>query len=244
MLKIAVVVIFGTLGCTYLCAAPEEFLINLPRPLEHTQQGTKVQAFFSDVYANIGITPAFIFATVERGFQSLKVGSIQAEGYRAEEIGRELDEEFKVPVPLATVKVAIFCIKKQHCKPNPESHFAIQSGFGYGKLICENLGLTCQYAPNALSIARMLDQGLIDAVISPYPAYKSYLCQANANVFYVKPLPEFYFDIFHFTRITDEDAKLKLKQALQRKLAEDKALFAEYYQSPNLKVCKKRLQEI
>lgn len=113
MLKIALV-LFGLLGCAYVCATPEDFLINLPTRLEHTEQGTKVQAFFTDVYADIGITPSFIFTTVERGFRSLKAGLIQAEGYRAEEIGRELGEKFRVAVPLATVKVAIFCKTTRH----------------------------------------------------------------------------------------------------------------------------------
>lgn len=218
-----------------------DFIVNLPKPIENENFSNEVKVFFRESYQAIGITPQFIFTSADRGFMSMKKNQIQAEGYRANLIGDNLGNKYKLDTPLSKVKVAIFCVEKSNCNIQADYRYAIQYGFNYGKLVCEALKIRCGYAESPISIAKMLDTGLVNGVISPYPAYEKYLCLSQFEDIYFKNLQDYSFTIYHFTNILDADLRKKLNNSLKNSLTKYANVFARFDSEPTLNMCNKEL---
>ena len=221
----------------------DTFLINMPYPLKGTKEAANIQTFFSNVYQELNINPQFVYSSVGRSFKLMDSGDIQAEAYRTHEITEPLSSTYKIDLPLTKVKVGLFCSSKENCDISASSVYAIQKDFGYGKIICEELSIECKTVSSAKALAKVVDEGMADAVISPYPAYKAYLCQAKAKQFVYKELPEFQFSIYHFNSSSDKTFRAKLKLSLSKWLDKESSPFDVYSDNPTLRHCNKQLVE-
>ncbi len=230
--------------CITLCARANNFVINLPSPIENEDYSDQVKSFFTDVYIKLNIAPSFVFFSAERGFSLLEQNQIQAEGYRASYIGDLQGQPYKIDTPLATVKVGVFCAVKESCIIRPNRTYAIQTGFSLGKVICNLLDIQCKYERTPKGIAKLLDMGMVDAVITPYPAYSKYLCLSKLDTFYFHRLSEFNFSIYHYTNISDVQLRNVLENSLVENVQKYSSLFVRYHENPSLEHCDKMLFDV
>lgn len=226
------------------CVNASDFVINLPQPVENNGTAEEVKSFFIDAYKSVDIKPSFIFTSSERGFKLLTLNSIQAEGYRASYVGDKVASKYKIKTPLSYVKVAVFCIKAESCNINSDLSYVIQTGFSFGQLICDSLNIKCKYEATPHGIAKLLDEGLVDGVISTYPAYSKYLCAADSDIFYYSGLSRFDFNIYHYTNVSDKKLRLAIEKGLKANLIKHSHLFEKYNQSASLEHCDKKLFDI
>lgn len=219
----------------------QTYLINLPYPLKGTSEGQNVQHFFTNVYNELNISPSFVYSSVTRSFRLMESGKLNAEAYRTSHVGDPLGKAFKIDLPLTQVKVGLFCGSRERCKTSEEGVYALQQDFGYGLHVCARLRLNCKTVSNTISLTKLLEAGYIDAVISPYPAYREYLCRANSSQFYYHELEGAALDVFHFNASNDKVFRAKLKQSLEKWLNIDRDTFKAYVGAPNLSLCAKTL---
>lgn len=221
--------------------AVEEFIINLPAPVKASSFSNEVQQFFIDVYEPVGIFPEFVFIPADRSFKLIRKGLIHAEGYRTSFVGDPLGREIRLETPIFKIKVGLFCSSANKCRINPEQVYAIQSGFNYGLEICQNLAITCKQVADPGGLAKLLDTGLADAAISPYPAYDKYLCLSKHNQFFYRELEGLDFNIYHYTTISDERKRQALMASLDIQLKRHQNLFERFVREPDLSHCQKQI---
>lgn len=219
----------------------EEFIINLPAPVEASSFSKGLKQFFIDVYEPISILPEFVFIPADRSFKLIKKGVIHAEGYRTSFVGDKLGREIRLETPIFKIKVGLFCLSANKCRVNPEQVYAIQSGFKYGLEICHKLAITCKQVADPGGLAKLLDTGLADAVISPYPAYDKYLCLSKHNQFFYRELEGLDFNIYHYTTISDETKRQALIASLDIQLTRHQKLFDRFVRQPDLSHCQKQI---
>ncbi|NMH60273.1 hypothetical protein [Alteromonas ponticola] len=233
------------IACLPLRAEHEEFLVNLPEAIKETSARKPVTEFFDKVYQAIDIKPTYVHLPARRGFLNLRQHKIHAEGYRAQEVGqREFGDLYRINIPLASVRIGIFCLNKTSCTISADQTYAIQRSFEHGQAICEQLAITCKYEQSQGAITKLLYRNVVDAVISPYPAYESYLCRSRHPVAYFKELSDYAFTIYHYTNLRDDEMRRRLEDALGKSLNESPSPFAVFYADPSLAVCGKIIKEV
>ncbi|MCW8091912.1 hypothetical protein [Alteromonas sp. ASW11-130] len=217
-----------------------EYFINLPEPIESTSANKKIIDFFNSVYAEVDIQPIYIYSPAKRGFTNLHRKKIQAEGYRAGYIGEtNVGVEYRIDVPLARVKVGVFCIYKYRCTIQRGQNYAIQASFQQGQEICRALDIKCQFVKGDRALAKLLERNMVDAVISPFPAYESYLCRTKQKTLFYKALPAHSFTIHHYTNLKSAALRQKITQAIVGRLRLPISPFRDFSSEPNLERCAK-----
>lgn len=238
-LKILIVFCGILLGSIAKC---QEYKINIPEGIKNTEYSRQFIDFYTAVYAELGIKPRFIFMPAKRSFIYLKDNKIQAEAYRAKYVGDLNNLPTKLEPVISEVHVALFCFKQEMCKVNTNNIYAIPSGFEYGRYICNELKLTCEYINNTKLIAKMLDQQLIDAFLSPYPLYKKILCNSNNVNFYFEEIPEHFIKTYHYISSRNAEFINKVQTNLAKHLAQTSLDFSQLNGLPSLNNCNKTIQ--
>ncbi|WP_111976892.1 hypothetical protein [Algibacillus agarilyticus] len=221
-----------------------DFVINIPEAIEDTKTSKELQFFYNAVYDELNIEPTYLFIPAKRGFKYFKNNTIQAEAFRTEAVGDLNVLATQIKPAIAKVAVALFCIKPKYCTINKGFVYGMPSGFEKGKIICARLGINCEYINQTAKLSKMLDLNIVDAVLSPYPAYKKLLCSTEQNDFYFNRLKDSSFGIYHYINTEDRTFIQNLEQSLKKHLAKGTLNLQQFTGVPNLEKCNKTLHSI
>ena len=209
------------------------YTINVVESVTDGRYQQALQDYFTLVYKDLGIEPLFVYIPSERGLDLVNQGGIDAEALRSEGIGSQYPNLVKVSTPVTTVHPAFFCLSEDHCQDNAESIYGVHRGFEAARSYCQALKGTCQFESSALSLAKLLERGMVSALFLIKGESGQIICELSANTVFLADQPAFDRHSFHYVNQKHRALVPQLRKAI-----------SEVNQSHSLDVSAQRLAKI
>ena len=154
--------------------------------VDGAQPQAKTIALFTHLYASLNISPMLVSFPSKRGLNMVNSGQLDAEAFRFASIGRRYKNLIRVEEPLGVGQTGFFCVRQAACKIDEEHKIAMLVGFERATDICQQLSLSCEYVSSARGLGKLLDQGLVHAILATTIEGKQIICQAKQNTYFFK----------------------------------------------------------
>lgn len=203
------------------------FTINVAETAATEQRKSALQNYFRQIYSSVGIKPSFVFMPSNRGLAAVNAGEIDAEAGRLEQIASQYPNLTKVNAPLATIKVALFCLSKEQCELRENAKIGVQKGFQSAVEFCDQLSEECYFDTNVQSLAKLLERSMLSSLFLVKAESSQVLCNLSSDIIYYVDLPQFSRQTFHYLNNKYRSLAPQLAEAIKQVNAQYKEHFSE-----------------
>lgn len=198
---------------------PALFTINVTEAAGAAPQQKSTQRLFQRLYENLNIEPTIVYFPSKRGLAMVNSGKVDAEAYRFASVGQRYANLIRVEEPIGVGNTGFFCAQMSACDIAENSKIAMLVGFERAKDICEQFLLSCEYVASAKGLGKLLDKGLVQAILATTLEGKQIVCQANKDKYFFKLEASLVRYGYHFVH--------RKHHALAPKLAENLRIMRE-----------------
>ncbi|ESP91290.1 MULTISPECIES: hypothetical protein [Pseudoalteromonas] len=182
---------FFALMLLCLCSQPSarEFNINVSEGMSFHLGKAQIEKIFTEIYRPLNITPTFHYLPTQRGLEWVNSGRFDAEAGRVENAMTTFEQLLPIPTPLATVRLAVFCLKPELCHLNGEHGIIIIEGSLMTTQFCERTKLDCHPVHNNVSAFQALTRNHSDQLLATDHFSMGSLCDSGLSKIYMRILP-------------------------------------------------------
>lgn len=195
MLKIFFFIAFATI---HLKSYSNEYVINVSESVSYNLGKQQITSLFDQIYQPLGIKPRYIYLPSLRGLELVSQGIYAAEAGRIASIGDSYSQLIKVPTPLTTVHLTLFCIEKQYCQLDKKLGFLVISGSLFPLNFCQQNQLDCNIITNDHSAFTALKKHHADAILGNSLFPKGALCDSGLKHVYSRVITTQALPLHHF----------------------------------------------
>ena len=192
------------------------FVIDINDAHQNKWSGQLAERFFSKVYAELGITPSFVYYPSKRGLRMVNRGYIDAEAGRFSSVGANYPNLIKVDQAVVNLHVGLFCLGKKTCVPTENDAVVLLDGLEIGDRFCEVKRFNCRYESDVNVIIRLLEDGIASAFMSTTMSAKQIVCGSGTTQIAFSDIPEFKQYTYHYVNRKHIDLVPKLEAAIRK----------------------------
>ncbi|PCK31650.1 transporter substrate-binding domain-containing protein [Pseudoalteromonas piscicida] len=207
---------FSTLLFCTFSATTFAYQINVSELVAYQLGQQQIEQLMQKIYAPLGITPRLIILPSERGLEYVNEGVYDAEAGRTHAVAATYSNLLQVPEPLATVQMAVFCIKKEHCALSDQQDYVVIKGSLVTELVCKRKKLICNAVFNDVSVFQALQKGHVEQILADDLFALGTLCQSGLEKVYVRRLPDASYPIYHYVNVKHQALLPQLTKSIQR----------------------------
>ncbi|WP_166423937.1 hypothetical protein [Paraglaciecola sp. 20A4] len=161
------------------------YMINVTE-VDGEQPQVSTTRLFKYLYANLNISPTLVSFPSKRGLNMVNNGKLDAEAFRFASVGGQYKNLIRVIEPVGVGQTGFFCVQQAACKIDEAHKIAMLVGFVRATDICTNFSLNCKYVSSAKGLAKLLEQGLVHAILATTIEGKQIICQAKQSQYFFK----------------------------------------------------------
>lgn len=197
-------------------AHAEAFVIDINDAHENSTTGQLAERFFTNVYAELGVQPEFVYYPSRRGLRMVDRGYLDAEAGRFESVGNRYPNLIKVNQAILTMHVGLFCFDNKDCRLPENAAIVVLEGMESAAKFCETKQFSCRFESDVNAIIRLLESGIANAFLSTTLSAKHVICNAKDAQISFSELPEFKQQSFHYVNRKHQNLIPKLEEAIGR----------------------------
>ncbi|OCQ18335.1 hypothetical protein A7985_23685 [Pseudoalteromonas luteoviolacea] len=196
-----------------------EYNINVSESMSFHLGKQHVERIFTAIYHPLNISPQFHYLPTQRGLQWVNEGHFDAEAGRVESAMYDFDALIPIPTPLATVRLAVFCLEPQFCELNPNEDTVIIEGSLLSIQYCQRHKLDCHAVQNTISAFQALAKNHSQQLLATDHFSIGSLCDSGLHRIYMQILPGQGVKIHHYIHKKHLTLRSKLDDSIREKLA-------------------------
>ncbi|KZN50433.1 hypothetical protein [Pseudoalteromonas luteoviolacea] len=193
----------------------KEFNINISEGLSFHLAKEQIEDIFTRIYGPLDIQPSFHYLPTQRGLQWVDSGRFDAEAGRAANEMSAYTQLIAIPTPLATVRLAVFCLKPELCHISNDSDIITIEGSLITTSFCRRTKLTCHGVKNNVSAFQALTRHHSDQLLATDHFSIGSLCSSGLNKIYMRILPAKGIVIRHYIHKKHQALVPKLDSIIQ-----------------------------
>ncbi len=206
----------STLLLFFIHKAAFAYQINVSELVAYQLGQQQIAQLMQKIYAPLDITPTLVVLPSERGLEYVNQGFYDAEAGRTSAIANAYPNLLQIPEPLATVQMAVFCLKKEHCTLSTWQDYVVIQGSLITEQVCQRKKLTCNAVSNDVSAFQALEKGHVEQILADDLFALGALCQSGLAAVYVRRLRDASYPIYHYINRKHQDLLPKLTASIKQ----------------------------
>ncbi|MCF2859955.1 hypothetical protein L1286_20955 [Pseudoalteromonas sp. SMS1] len=202
-----------------LQSVAKEYNINVSESMSFHLGKKQVEQIFTAIYAPLNIAPRFHYLPSQRGLRWVNLGQFDAEAGRVESAMHQFDSLIPIPTPLATVRLAVFCLDPRFCQINHKEGMIIIEGSLLSVQFCERLALNCHAVQNTISAFQALAKSHSRQLLATDHFSIGSLCDSGLRKIYMYILPGQGVEVRHYIHEKHRPLLSKIDLSIKDKLA-------------------------
>ncbi|TQF72718.1 hypothetical protein [Pseudoalteromonas luteoviolacea] len=199
--------------------AAKEYNINVSESMSFHLGKKQVEQIFTAIYQPLNISPKFHYLPSQRGLKWVNQGQFDAEAGRVESAMHRFDALIPVPTPLATVRLAVFCLAPQFCQVDRNEGMIIIEGSLLSVQFCERFALNCHAVQNTISAFQALAKSHSHQLLATDHFSIGSLCDSGLQKVYMYTLPGQGVKVHHYIHKKHLPLLTKIDLSIKEKLA-------------------------
>ncbi|KZN58523.1 hypothetical protein [Pseudoalteromonas luteoviolacea] len=202
-----------------LQSVAKEYNINVSESMSFHLGKKQVEQIFTAIYEPLDIAPQFHYLPSQRGLRWVNLGQFDAEAGRVESAMHQFDSLIPIPTPLATVRLAVFCLDPQFCQVNYKEGMVIIKGSLLSVQFCERFALNCHAVQNTISAFQALAKSHSLQLLATDHFSIGSLCDSGLQKIYMYTLPGQGVNVRHYIHKKHLPLLSKIDLSIKEKLA-------------------------
>ena len=191
------------------------YTINASEALSYQLGQQQVVAIMREIYRPLNITPHVIFMPSYRGLKHVNMGILDAEGGRVDIVMKKYKNIIKVPAPIASSQLAIFCLTEKACTINRDVSIILIHGSLISEYYCQHKRLNCTAVQNDVSAFQALVKSKAHILLANNIFPTGALCASGLKKVYVRLLKDERYPVYHYVHQSNERLVKQLNHSIK-----------------------------